>query len=95
MAEGDLLLLLTDGFHEWQRSGDNQLFGADRLEQTLAAHAQREPREILKSLDAAVRTFANGSPQTDDMTAVIIKRTAPKPAPTASSSDERQLLSVG
>ena len=77
MDEGDLLVLLTDGFFEWQRGSDAEAYGIERLEAVLAAEAGRSPEHIIATLDHAVRTFAVGSAQQDDMTAVVIRRTAP------------------
>jgi serine phosphatase RsbU (regulator of sigma subunit) len=75
MKPGDVLLLVTDGFHEFARAGDGQLFGIPRLQAALTANAGHDAAAILRDLDQAVRTFAAGSPQLDDMTAIVIKRT--------------------
>jgi serine phosphatase RsbU (regulator of sigma subunit) len=77
MAEGDLLVLLTDGFIEHQRAGDSQQFGITRVEAALVDRAGERPDAILRALDRAVGDFAVGAEQQDDMTAVVIKRTAP------------------
>src|SRR5262249_37766786 len=74
VGQGDILLMLTDGFFEWQRRGDNQAFGIARLEELLIANAGDSPPKLLQIIDAAVRAFANGSPQNDDMTAVALKK---------------------
>jgi serine phosphatase RsbU (regulator of sigma subunit) len=74
MHPGDVLLLLTDGFFEWQRQPDGEAFGIERLEQTLKANAARTPADLLTALDHAATTFAAGARQQDDVTAVVIKR---------------------
>jgi serine phosphatase RsbU (regulator of sigma subunit) len=74
MESGDVLLLLTDGFIEWQRTADNEQFGDDRLCQTLSGCASLDARSILNAIDAAVNSFAAGAPQLDDTTAVVIRR---------------------
>jgi len=76
MQEGDVLLLVTDGFHEYHRATDGEQFGIARLERALVSIADKRPPAMLRDLDQAVRTFAGDSPQMDDMTAVVIKRTA-------------------
>jgi serine phosphatase RsbU (regulator of sigma subunit) len=75
MEESDVLVMLTDGFFEWQRGSDGEAFGIKRLEAVLAAEAGRSAEEIVRALDGAVRSFAVGSTQPDDMTAVVIRRT--------------------
>lgn len=71
---GDVLLLLTDGFFEWQRPSDKKAFGTGRLAETLRAAAAGPAASILEHLDREVRAYSAGSPQPDDMTAVVIKR---------------------
>ena len=74
MESGDVLLLLTDGFIEWQRASDHEQFGDDRLCQTLSNCAALPARSILIAIDTAVSSFVAGAPQLDDTTAVVIRR---------------------
>jgi serine phosphatase RsbU (regulator of sigma subunit) len=74
MESGDVVLLLTDGFVEWQRAADCEQFGTDRLCQTLSSGAALSARSILSTIDAAVSSFVAGAPQLDDTTAVAIRR---------------------
>jgi serine phosphatase RsbU (regulator of sigma subunit) len=76
LEPGDSMLLLTDGFVEWARTGDKKMFGVERLCATLRDQARGSAKEILTGVDAAVQAFAAGAPQLDDTTAVVIKRTA-------------------
>ena len=69
---GDLLALVSDGFHEWPTPG-NERYGLERLGQTLASHAAKEPQEIISNMLAEVEAFAKGSPQPDDLTALVLK----------------------
>ena len=73
LAPGDVIALLTDGFYEYVGPG-RAMFEKDRVAELVAAHRCRPAREILDAILAAVREFAQGAPQLDDMTAVIIKR---------------------
>jgi sigma-B regulation protein RsbU (phosphoserine phosphatase) len=75
MAPGDVLVMLTDGFFEHARAGDGEQFGIERLTSTLKQHASGSAAQVITALDGAVREFAAGAAQTDDMTAVVIKRT--------------------
>lgn len=74
MTPGDMLLLVTDGFVEWARSGDNELYGVDRLAEFLRANATLDGKSFIEALAEDVRRFGEGSPQNDDMTALIIRR---------------------
>lgn len=73
LAPGDMIVLLTDGFYEYQRE-DNEQFGKERVADVILQHHHRTSRELLEALLAAMRAFAGGAPQMDDMTALIIKR---------------------
>jgi phosphoserine phosphatase len=74
MKPGDVLLLVTDGFFEWQRAGDGEQYGTDRLADLLRRVGNESGESILSQLDVSVQSFANGSKQADDVTGVVIKR---------------------
>jgi serine phosphatase RsbU (regulator of sigma subunit) len=80
LDEGDVLVMLTDGYFEWARLSDGEAFGIQRLHDTLRATAHADASTILRIFDETVRRFCDGSPQSDDMTAIVIKRTAPAAA---------------
>jgi phosphoserine phosphatase len=75
MQEGDIVFLITDGFLEWENAAGDQ-FGPARFEQFASSTCHLPVEEILAELYAAVLKFADGTPQQDDLTAVVIKRTA-------------------
>lgn len=75
MQPGDLILLVTDGFLEWENSTGEQ-FGTARLEQVIRSHCQLTPEEIIAEIYARVLDFAGGTAQQDDLTAVVIKKTS-------------------
>jgi len=66
------VLLLTDGIEEAE-SPENDLFGTERILSVVRAHAQRTAGEIMDAIFGAVKDFSQGSPQADDLTAVVIK----------------------
>ncbi|HEY9558009.1 MAG TPA: PP2C family protein-serine/threonine phosphatase [Acidimicrobiales bacterium] len=68
---GDLLLLYTDGLAE-ARAGD-QLFGEDRIANTLRRDPGVAPDVLCKSLLEAARDFAT-EPMTDDVAILAIRR---------------------
>lgn len=76
LEPGDAILLATDGFMEWARSGDRQMFGLERLCITFRDVATGSASSMLSGLDAAVQAFADGAKQGDDTTAVAIRRIA-------------------
>lgn len=73
MMPGDIVLLITDGFFEWEDKNGEE-FGADRLVQIINQNSDREPEIIIAELYESVLRFADGTPQKDDLTAVLIKR---------------------
>jgi phosphoserine phosphatase RsbU/P len=79
LEPGDVILIATDGFVEWENA-DAQPFGVERLQATLQNAARLAPEEIIKKLVEDVTTFAGGTRQEDDLTAVIIKKTSPRAA---------------
>jgi serine phosphatase RsbU (regulator of sigma subunit) len=74
LEPGDLFLLITDGFVEWENPKMEE-FGAARFQQAIRSSRNLSPEQMLKSLYEAVLSFSNGTKQQDDLTAVIIKRT--------------------
>ena len=73
LYSGDLLLLATDGFFEWENDTGEQ-FEIKRMEAVIRKCRDATPKEIIAKLYQAVVTFSNGTKQQDDLTAVIIKR---------------------
>jgi sigma-B regulation protein RsbU (phosphoserine phosphatase) len=73
MQPGDILILLSDGFYEYRDAAGEQ-FGAERVQDIVTAYRDRTMAELLNLLMEAVDAFAQGAPQEDDMTAVLVKR---------------------
>jgi serine phosphatase RsbU (regulator of sigma subunit) len=73
LKPGDIVLLITDGFFEWENSAGEQ-FGTERLAAAVKQFSDREPEVIIAELYDSVLNFAQGTPQQDDLTAVLIKR---------------------
>jgi phosphoserine phosphatase len=70
---GDLIVLLTDGFFEFANP-EGELFGQARVAEIIRANHHRPAREILSAILSAIREFARGAPQLDDMTGLVIRR---------------------
>ena len=71
LDEGDMLLLYTDGLAE-ARAGD-QLFGEERIANTLRRDPGVPPEVLCKTLVEAARDFAT-EPLTDDVAILAIRR---------------------
>jgi sigma-B regulation protein RsbU (phosphoserine phosphatase) len=72
LAPGDTLLLFSDGLSEAENS-DLEQFGEDRLAESMACERHREPEALLEFLLANARDFADTQPQSDDITALIVR----------------------
>ena len=75
MKPGDIVILITDGFFEWE-NGTGEQFGTERLAAVVRRFSDREPEVIIAELYDSVLKFAQGTPQQDDLTAVLIKRSS-------------------
>ena len=75
MAPGDLLCLYSDGVTE-AASHEDEEFGAARLAEVLVELRARPLAEVRATLLAAVTGHAEGLPQADDQTVVLLRRQA-------------------
>ena len=73
LEPGDALVLLTDGFME-RANGAGKMYGSERLERLIGEHGAQPAAALIEALDRANGEFADGAPQGDDMTAVVIRR---------------------
>lgn len=73
LQNGDLLVLVTDGFFEWPNP-EGELFGFDRLISLIRKYCKLTPGEIIHQFYQGVVKYASGVSQPDDLTAVILKR---------------------
>lgn len=72
-AHGDILVLVTDGFLEWANAQDED-FGQRRLEELIRTCRDQPSAKIISALYSAVVSFAGNAPQSDDLTALVVKR---------------------
>ena len=73
MRPGDMFVLVTDGFFEWANAAGEQ-FGTERLAEIIRTHRTRPSVEIINRMYKEVVEFAGGTAQSDDLTAVVIKK---------------------
>ena len=71
---GDMLVFLTDGFVEWPDPAQNR-FGNDNVHALLRRNGDLPAAALIQTIYREVREFARGTPQQDDLTAVVLKRT--------------------
>ena len=73
MAEGDLLLIYSDGITEAMNSHDVP-FGHQKLRDILQEHKALPLQELLDVIVERVHAHAAGAPQSDDITLVAVRR---------------------
>ena len=71
LTEGNTLFLFTDGVTEAMNVG-KQLYGNDRLKQTLAQSVGKNAREIVEMVASDVKKFTEGAEQSDDITMLAL-----------------------
>ena len=72
LHKDDMLYLYTDGVTE-ATSLQEELYGEDRLQQTLDLHSSKRPKELLSVVKADIDIFVGEAPQFDDITMLCIK----------------------
>jgi len=73
LEPGDRMVVFTDGFVEWP-APDLERFGNERMKNLLKEHAELSSAALIQEICKEVMTFARGSRQRDDLTAVIVHR---------------------
>jgi sigma-B regulation protein RsbU (phosphoserine phosphatase) len=75
LKAGELYVLCTDGVFE-AFDGHGREFGAERLIQVVERYRTASAREIVDAIAEAVGQFRGQAPQSDDMTALVVRITA-------------------
>ena len=71
LQPGDLLVIFTDGVTEANDAADEE-FGEARLIETIRAHRNSPPAELIEAIQNEVKSFSGGE-QSDDLTLVIAR----------------------
>ena len=72
LAPGDWLIVFSDGVSEaMSASGDE--YGEERILAVAARQTSIAPSDLLQALFADVRAFTKGAPQSDDITALVLR----------------------
>ena len=73
LAPGDVFVLVTDGFFECM-NGDGELLGPARLADAIRRHHAAGAADLIQRLHDDISAFSRGVAQSDDRTAVVIRR---------------------
>jgi phosphoserine phosphatase RsbU/P len=76
IGPGDMLFLYSDGVTEACTEVEEDQFGMDRLIDCLKGCADQPAPVILDRVFESIDAFAGGAPQHDDITMLVLKRTA-------------------
>jgi hypothetical protein len=73
LSPGDTLFLFSDGVVEARGEGSEEMFGFERLEESLARHAGRGPEGLRDGVLADVARFTSNAPREDDQTILVLR----------------------
>jgi sigma-B regulation protein RsbU (phosphoserine phosphatase) len=73
LASGDVMVVYSDGISEAINPNQEQ-FGEARLYAVVEEHRHESANDIIEQIVRAVRQYASGAAQMDDMTLVVLKR---------------------
>lgn len=73
LSAGDTLFLFSDGIVEARPEGSEEVFGFERLEQSLAVHARLGVDRLRDAILADVDRFTGHAPREDDQTIVVLR----------------------
>jgi serine phosphatase RsbU (regulator of sigma subunit) len=72
LSPGDVLIVFSDGVSE-ALSASGEEYGESRILTTAKAHPDASPNDLLQAIFSDVRTFTKGAPQSDDITALVLR----------------------
>lgn len=73
LDSGDTLFLFSDGVVEARAEGSDELFGFERLEESLRRHAGESPGQLRDRVLEDVERFVGPSPREDDQTVLVLR----------------------
>ena len=89
MQPGSKLFLYTDGVPE-ATSGENNLFGTERMLEALNAAPDASPKDVLAGVRSAVDGFVKDAEQFDDLTMLCVEYRGPKTPETPDGSTPKE-----
>ena len=73
LEPGDTILLYTDGITE-AMNADGEQFGVPRMHEVFASNPPENSQQVAEAMFAAVRDFVGDTPQSDDITCLVLRR---------------------
>ena len=73
LESGDLLFLFSDGVVEAREEGSDELFGFERLEESLRRHADAGVTGLRDGVLADLDLFSGSGPREDDLTVLVLE----------------------
>jgi len=73
LAAGDTLFLFSDGIIEARREGSDEMFGFERLEESLQRHAHLPVDGLRDAVFTDVERFTGPVPREDDQTVLVLR----------------------
>ncbi len=75
MHPDDLMVIVSDGVTEAMNQAEDQ-FGDERLQDVVSSHRNERAAAVIEYIVEAVKAHAGNTPQSDDITIVVVKREA-------------------
>ena len=72
LSPGDWLIVFSDGVSEAMSTTDQE-YGEGRIVEVVRTHGALQPQPLLRALFADVHEFTRGAPQSDDITAMVLR----------------------
>lgn len=73
LASGDTVVLLSDGVVEARPEGSTELYGFERLEESLERHGDESVEQVRDGILGDLARFVGPSPREDDQTLLILR----------------------
>ncbi|MEM6794194.1 MAG: SpoIIE family protein phosphatase [Acidobacteriota bacterium] len=73
LEDGDLVCIYSDGITECETPGEEE-YGLERLIELLREHGEKPLKDVLAEIDRQMIAWADGCPQGDDQTVVLLRR---------------------
>lgn len=94
LNEGDMLLFYTDGIVE-AMNPDDEIYGYERFENFLKTLTGERAQKVLKAIFDDLKRWTKGAPQSDDITAIVLKSMAAPTRKTQISVPKLQYKVIG
>jgi sigma-B regulation protein RsbU (phosphoserine phosphatase) len=73
LGQGDILVVYSDGLTDAENP-EKEMFGEERLRQLIQQVAPSGSHAVEQGLLKAIEAFTQGTPQTDDITFVVVEK---------------------